>query len=257
MEIRPILSALLRSKTGAAAGRAAGRAQPGDPRQRAVHRATCASAVAARPSGIADESTMVYIDVRHLDKRRRTTKQLAEQQRDAGGAARACPAWRRWRGLSQMPMSRSGSTSSVARRPQAGAAEPRSAVVLRAAGLADRRPGPEAGRGPRLHRRTTWSRSIRRRTTSNEFPQHVDHHAARWPRSCSRAPPASSARRFYFGTGDDARRRARGRRGRAPADPRRRRTAPDGEYSVILPLRARPTSAPRYAVRAEPGQRDA
>ncbi|ATQ73791.1 ABC transporter permease [Massilia violaceinigra] len=110
MEIRPILSALLRSKTGAilvALQVAISLAILTN----ALHIVNVRQAVAARPSGIAGESDVFHIKMRHLVEGSHQ-EQLARQQsetralRAIGGVASAAFA-------SQAPISRSGWTSTV------------------------------------------------------------------------------------------------------------------------------------------------
>lgn len=114
MELRPILSTLLRQRTGPLLVAL----------QVAISLAILANAlfvvqqrlaVAQRPSGIADEQDVGYVFVRPLQVRSHN-EALAGQQRELA-ALRAIPgvvsvAW-----TSQMPMSRSGSSSSVRVRP--------------------------------------------------------------------------------------------------------------------------------------------
>lgn len=111
MEIRPILSALLRSKTGAilvALQVAISLAILTN----ALHIVNVRQAVAARTSGIDDESSMFYIQVRHLVKSDHNT-QLAEQKSEAA-TLRAVGGVSSVAFTNQMPMSQSGSISGVA-----------------------------------------------------------------------------------------------------------------------------------------------
>ena len=110
MPIRPILSALLRSKTGAilvALQVAISLAILAN----ALHIVNQRIAVAARPSGMADEATLLYLNAHHLVKGSHED-QLARQQaetaalRAVGGVTSV--AW-----INQMPMSWSGSTTSI------------------------------------------------------------------------------------------------------------------------------------------------
>ncbi|MBW8901384.1 MAG: FtsX-like permease family protein [Massilia sp.] len=111
MSIRPILSALLRNKTGAilvALQVAISLAIMAN----ALHIVSQRLAIAARPSGVADESTLLYLNVHHLSKGSHE-QQLARQHaetaalRAVGGVTSA--AW-----ISQMPLSWSGSNTSIA-----------------------------------------------------------------------------------------------------------------------------------------------
>jgi putative ABC transport system permease protein len=111
MEIRPILSALLRSKTGAilvALQVAISLAILSN----ALHIVNVRQGVAARPSGIADEHAVIYANVRHLRKGS-SNEQLAEQQTETD-VLRAISGVTSVAFVSQMPLSRSGSNTSVA-----------------------------------------------------------------------------------------------------------------------------------------------
>lgn len=111
MEIRPILSALLRSKTGAilvALQVAISLAILSN----ALHIVNVRQSVAARTSGIADESTVIYANVRHLRKGS-ANEQFAEQQLETE-TLRAVSGVTSVAFASQMPMSQSGNYNSVA-----------------------------------------------------------------------------------------------------------------------------------------------
>ena len=111
MEIRPILSALMRNKTGAilvALQVALSLAILAN----ALHIVNERRAVAARPSGIADEASVFYIRTRELANLT-PEQQLAEQKRSRD-TLRAVPGVLSVAYTSQMPLSRSGSTNSVA-----------------------------------------------------------------------------------------------------------------------------------------------
>ena len=110
MEIRPILSTLLRSRTGPLLVAL----------QVAISLAILANAIfvvqqrvaaSQRPSGVADEANVGYLFVRPLQPRSHS-ENLAEQQRERDAIAAvpgvASVAW-----ASQMPMGRSGNSSSV------------------------------------------------------------------------------------------------------------------------------------------------
>jgi putative ABC transport system permease protein len=110
METRPILSALLRNKTGAllvATQVALSLAILAN----ALHIVNVRQGVAARPSGIADEASTFSIYVSHLTKSG-PEEQLAIQARETA-ALRAVPGAASVALISQTPMSRSGSTNSV------------------------------------------------------------------------------------------------------------------------------------------------
>lgn len=81
MEIRPILSALMRSKTGAilvAVQVAISLAILAN----ALYIVNVRQAVAARPSGVAAENDIFYVNVQNMD-RGGHQRQLAEQKRQA------------------------------------------------------------------------------------------------------------------------------------------------------------------------------
>ncbi len=110
MEIRPILSALLRNKTGAvlvAVQVALSLAILAN----ALHIVNVRQAVAARPSGIADEASVFTVSISHLNKMTRV-EQLARMASESA-TLRAVPGVVAVAAITQTPMSRSGSTNSV------------------------------------------------------------------------------------------------------------------------------------------------
>ena len=114
MEIRPILSALLRSKTGAvlvALQVAISLAILAN----AIHIVNLRQAIAARPSGVLDESTLIYLEVRHL-RESDSNVQLAQQRAEAA-ALRAVSGVTSVAMVNQMPMSNSGWNTGVAADP--------------------------------------------------------------------------------------------------------------------------------------------
>ena len=111
MEIRPILSALLRNKTGAilvALQVALSLAILAN----ALHIVSERRAAAARPSGIADEQSVFTISVNHLSSDS-PEQQLATMKREAE-LLRAVPGVVAVAQINQMPMSQSGWNNSVA-----------------------------------------------------------------------------------------------------------------------------------------------
>ena len=111
MEIRPILSALLRNKTGAilvALQVALSLALLAN----ALHIVGERRAAAARPSGVADEQSVFSIDVRHLSSDS-PEQQLATQKREID-LIRAVPGVATAANVNQIPMSQSGWNNSVA-----------------------------------------------------------------------------------------------------------------------------------------------
>jgi putative ABC transport system permease protein len=115
MDIRPIFSALLRSKTGpilVALQVALSLAILAN----AMHIVQERSAVAARPSGLADEHVVFHIQVRNLandtpEQKLAAVKRETDVLRAVGGVAAVAQ-------LSQMPMSRSGSNTSLSLDPR-------------------------------------------------------------------------------------------------------------------------------------------
>lgn len=111
MEIRPILSALLRSKTGAilvALQVALSLAILAN----ALHIVNLRQAVAARPSGLAGENSLFYIQVRHLrpgDHNQQIANQKSETATLAAVSGVTSVAY-----VNQIPLTRNGSTNSVA-----------------------------------------------------------------------------------------------------------------------------------------------
>jgi putative ABC transport system permease protein len=250
MEIRPILSALLRSKTGAilvALQVAISLAILSN----ALHIVNVRQAVSSRPSGIDDEASLFYIKVRHLVKSNHN-EQMALQKaetatlRTVAGVASVAFA-------SQMPMSSSGSTTSVAIDPRqiketAGASfyfSPDSLVKTFGLKLLEGRDF--------------------RPDEVIELDNDADADADRFPKSVivTRAlaqkawPGASSVvgKTLYFGTGADA-------KGTAVVGVVERlqsqsaELGEQGEYSAIVPLRLSNGFGTIYAIRAEKGQRE-
>ena len=118
MEIRPILSALLRSKTGAilivvqvALSMAI--------LSNALHIVQGRQAVAARPSGVANEHDVFYVNVKRLHlgdagEQQATQKRQSATLRSVAGVVSVA-------NVSQTPLSRSGSTNGVSASRQASA----------------------------------------------------------------------------------------------------------------------------------------
>ncbi|MGK5009678.1 ABC transporter permease [Janthinobacterium sp. MDB2-8] len=117
MEIRPILSALMRSKTGAilvAVQIAISLAILAN----ALHIVNLRQAVAARPTGVAAENDIFYVNIQNMD-RGSHQRQLSEQKRQAA-LLRALPGVLSVAQTSQAVLSRSGhSTGVAAKRSQA------------------------------------------------------------------------------------------------------------------------------------------
>jgi putative ABC transport system permease protein len=248
MEIRPILSALLRSKTGAilvALQVAISLAILAN----ALHIVNVRQAVAARPSGIANESELVHIRVRHLVKSDHNA-QLALFQSEAA-ALRAVPGVTSVAFANQVPLSQSGSTTGVA-------ADPKQTRTTADVSLYTS--------GDSLVR--TWGlKLLEGRDYRRDEVVDIDNDARgdQFPRDAliTRAlaarlwPGASSVvgKTFYRGLGSDA-----------PAMQvlgvvERLQTVEgelgdDGEMSMIVPMRLTNGYGTMYAIRAEPGQRE-
>ena len=116
MEIRPILSALMRSKTGAilvAVQIAISLAILAN----ALHIVNLRQAVAARPTGVAAENDIFYVHIQNMN-RGNHQRQLSEQKRQAA-LLRALPGVQSVAQTSQAVLSRSGHSTSVsAKRSQ-------------------------------------------------------------------------------------------------------------------------------------------
>ncbi len=111
MEIRPIFSALLRNKTGPILVALQVALSLGI-LANALHIVEERRAVAARPSGLSDEASTFYFTVRNLNTDG-PEQMLATIKREAD-VLRAVPGVVSVAQVSQMPLSRSGSNSSVA-----------------------------------------------------------------------------------------------------------------------------------------------
>ncbi|MES2320414.1 MAG: FtsX-like permease family protein [Pseudomonadota bacterium] len=112
MRISPILSALLRNKTGAvlvAVQVALSLAILAN----ALHIVNVRQVVAARPSGIADESAVFYTTSRYLMAKESAEYDLAAQRRELA-VLRAIPGVASVATTSQMPLSDSGNNNSLA-----------------------------------------------------------------------------------------------------------------------------------------------
>lgn len=120
MEIRPILSALMRNKTGAvlvAVQVAISLAILAN----ALYIVNLRQAIAARPTGVAAENDIFYVKVQSMDKGS-PQRQIAEQKRQAA-ILRALPGVVSVAQTTQAVLSRSGSSTNVAaKRGQAAPA---------------------------------------------------------------------------------------------------------------------------------------
>ena len=248
MEIKPILSALLRNKTGAvlvSVQVALSLAILAN----ALHIVNLRQEVAARPSGVADESAVFYMQVRKLAAAS-AEEQFAISKREAD-TLRAVPGVLSVANVNQMPMGRSGSTTSVAAdRKQVNESASVSQYVSPDS-LVDT-----------LGLKIVEGRDFRPsdvleidQTSSDAFPTSVIITKATaqkvWPGAAS-----AVGKTLYFGTGEDA----RGIQVVGVVERLMSTHAPvgeDAEFSLVMPVRlagGSPVNA--YAVRAEPGQRE-
>ncbi|MCC7601065.1 ABC transporter permease [Janthinobacterium sp. FW305-129] len=248
MEIRPILSALMRSKTGAilvAVQVAISLAILAN----ALYIVNVRQAVAARPSGVAAESDVFYVNIQNLN-RGSHERQLAEQKRQAA-LLRAMPGVMSVAQTSQAVLSRSGHiTSMSAKRSQASASAEVSTYVspdslIRTYGLQlvegrDFRPDEV----PEINEDVDES-SPKVLILTRAAAQKI------WPGEASFV-----GKTLYQGTGsDDPELRVVGVVERLQTQGAQ--TKPRGEYSALLPARLTGgRGLLMYAVRAEPGQRD-
>ena len=248
MEIRPILSALMRSKTGAilvAVQVAISLAILAN----ALYIVNVRQAVAARPSGVAAENDIFYVNVQNMD-RGGHQRQLAEQKRQAA-LLRALPGAMSVAQTSQAVLSRSGNITSVSAKR--GQATPSAEVstyfspdsLLKTYGL-----------------QLVEGRDFR----PDEVPEIDDDIDDTYPKvliltrlAAQKIWPGETSfvgKTIYKGTGDnDPELRVVGIVERLQTQGAQ--VKPRGEYSALLPARltGRRDSL-MYAVRAEPGQRD-
>ncbi|EZP38681.1 ABC transporter permease [Janthinobacterium lividum] len=248
MEIRPILSALMRSKTGAvlvAVQVAISLAILAN----ALHIVNLRQAVAARTTGVAAESDIFYVSIQNIN-RGSHERQLAEQKRQAA-LLRALPGVMSVAQTSQAVLSRSGHSTSVsAKRGQASASAEVSTYVspdslIRTYGLQlvegrDFRPDEV----PEINEDVDES-SPKVLILTRAAAQKI------WPGETSFV-----GKTLYQGTGnDDPELRVVGIVERLQTQGAQ--TKPRGEYSALLPTRLTGgRDLLMYAVRAEPGQRD-
>jgi putative ABC transport system permease protein len=247
MEFRPILSALLRNKTGPVLVAL----------QVALSLAILANAlfivnerkaVAARPSGIADEHATFYFNVRTLnndgpEQRLALMKHQADMLRAVPGVVSVA-------NVSQMPMSRSGSNNSIAvdrkqeRETAVSAAYFAGDSVVNTFGLK-----LVEGRDFLPQEYVELNSD-----TSNELPKPVLVTKAQadklWPGATS-----VIGRTFYYGTGEGAfELHVVGVVERLQSTPAQ--VGEEGEFSTVSPVRLYGRPNTMFAVRAEPGQRD-
>jgi len=247
MEIRPILSALLRNKTGpvlVAVQVALSLAILAN----ALHIVQVRQAVSARESGLTNEQDVFALQIRNLQAGTHE-EQLANQLRNADtlravpGVSSVATSW-------QMPLSRSGNYTSLAvnrkqTTPTANASVYRSAdSLIKTWGLQliegrDFLPGEVPIIDQNISDETGSAMIITRRLGEKL-----------WPGSSSYVGKA-----FYFGMGDTA------REARVVGVVDKLQTpgaqiSEQGEFSVLMPLRATGGKSFNYTLRAEPGQLD-
>jgi putative ABC transport system permease protein len=246
MEIRPILSALMRNKTGpilVALQVALSLAILAN----AMHIVNERRAAMARPSGLSDEHATFYIIARNLSNDS-PEQQLATMKREAD-VLRAVPGVASVANVSQMPLSRSGSNNSVAvdrhqvRESAIASTYISGDSVIKTFGLK-----LVEGRDFQPQELVDANENETR-----DYPAQVIITKA----LADKLWPGASAvgKTMYWGTGEDAR----------PAQVvgvvERLQTAhvnlkPSSEYSALLPARLYGNPGVLYAIRAEPGQRD-
>ncbi|USX27411.1 FtsX-like permease family protein [Oxalobacteraceae bacterium OTU3CINTB1] len=248
MEIRPILSALLRNKTGpilVAVQVALSLAILAN----ALHIVQVRQAVSARPSGVANEPDVFALQVRHL-KVGGHEDQLAVQRAEAA-TLRAVPGVMSVAGANQVPLSRSGNYSSLStdRKQTKSTASttnyftPDSLIKTWGLKLVE---GRDFVPGDVLEIDET---------ISNEFPKTaiVTRALAEklWP-----GQSRFVGKTLYYGVGNDS-------RGLQVLGVVERLQTPNaeikegGEFSTLLPLRRTGGSdANNFTLRAEPGQID-
>ena len=245
MEIRPILSALLRSKTGAilvAVQVAISMAILSN----ALHIVDLRQQVAARPSGIADEGGVFFLSVRHLDSD--GFEQSVATQKQEAQALRAVPGVLSVAAVNQVPLSQSGNTNDVSISRTQIVSTASTSFYASPDSLVD----------------TFGLKLVEGRDFSADEVVEVDpgttniqHSVAIITRAlASKLFPGQPAvgKEMLFGTGDGATGvRIIGVVERFQSHAAQ--TGPTGEYSTIVPMRFAGAGA-TYAVRAAAGERD-
>jgi putative ABC transport system permease protein len=247
MEIRPILSALLRNKTGAilvAVQVAISLAILAN----ALHIVNTRIEVSNRPSGIANESEVFHLFVRNLTTAGHE-EQLATQRREAA-TLRAVGGVTGVAQVSQVPLSRSGSTNSVAvDRKQVN--ETANASFYWSPDRLDKAWGLKLVEG--RYFADSEVPDIDPQTT-RLFPKHV---VLTKPLAEKMFPGATSVvgKTMFFGTGEEASEvQIIGVVERLQSQTAQ--VGIEAEYSTIVPARLSANTVNIYSVRAEPGQLD-
>ena len=247
MEIRPILSALLRQKTGPLLVAI----------QVAISLAILANALfivsqriatAERPSGIAQEQNVGYLSVEPL-KRPSHNEIMAQHESDLR-ALRAIPGVTAAAFTNQMPMSRSGRSSSVRVSPGAQAETATPAVYFAEGPDFFKTFGLNLIEGRALTDADMSEHDDQTQTESDGFPKNAVISLAL---AKLMFPDATTftGKTFYFALGTDKATHIVGVAERLQTTGASAK--PAGEYSVILPMRIS-SQFWRYALRAEPGQ---
>lgn len=245
MQLHPILSALLRNKTGpllVAVQVALSLAILAN----ALHIVQVRQAVASRPSGLASETDIFSLKVRHLEPRSHQA-QLDEQQRETA-ALRAVAGVQSVAYTTQMPLSRSGNYSGLALdRKQLTSSvsattyySPDSLVHTWGLQLHEGRDF-QPGEIPEIDTQT-----------SQDFPHSViitrQLGQKLWPDSS-----AYLGKTLYYGTGDSAKElRVVGVVARLQTPGAQ--ITEQADFSVLLPTRLTGEDSSTYTVRTEPGQ---
>jgi putative ABC transport system permease protein len=246
MEIRPILSALLRQKTGPLLVAV----------QVALSLAILANALfivneriatAERPSGVADEANVGYLQVFPL-KKPSHNEILAWQDRDLQ-AIRAIPGVVAAGDTSQMPMSRSGSQSSIRVVPDSQTETASPAIYVAREDFV-KTMGLKIIEGRDLTAQDMSIHDSETRKENEGFPKNV---IVTQALAKLMFPDAASyiGKRFYFGLGSEGMATIVGviEKLQSPGASAK----PPGEYSVIIPARVT-YGFWRYVVRSQPGQ---
>jgi putative ABC transport system permease protein len=246
MEIRPILSALMRNKTGpilVALQVALSLAILTN----AMHIVNERRAAMARPSGLSDENATFYIIARTLNSDS-AEQQLASMKREAD-ILRAVPGVASVANVSQMPLSRSGSNNSVAvdrkqtRQTTSTSVYVSGDSVIKTFGLK-----LVEGRDFQPQELVDLNEN-----TTNEYPKQV---IITKPLAEKMWPGARAVgKTMYFGTGEGAQAvevvGVVERLQAAHVNLEER-----SEYSSLIPARVYGNPGNLYAIRAEAGQRD-
>jgi putative ABC transport system permease protein len=248
MEIRPILSALMRSKTGAvlvALQVSISLAILAN----ALHIVNVRQAVAARPSGIAHEEQVVHIGVRHLVKSG-SNEQMALQKSETA-ALRAIGGVASVAFVNQVPLGRSGNITGAALDRNQAQDTAQVAMYYSADSLVqtwqlklvegrDFRPSEIMDLDNDSDANTFPAIAVITRTLAEKL----------WPNT-----PSVVGKTFYNGTGTDA----SALQVVGVVEHLQTISAElgdKGEISMILPLRLTNGYGTNYAIRAEPGQRE-